>query len=545
MPHAVVLVISGQICSGKSTLATKLAKSFGFEVFKTKGVLARLESEANPDRLSLQEIGERLDRTTSGRWVVKEFQKEVFPGPLAHTLHIIDAARIPEQLSSLRESFGASIIHVHLVASEKSLFDRYVEAYGKGRTRGAIRKEYRIVKANETERDVDRLGIIADLVMNTDQSSAEDLAARVTTHLGLPGNFHMPLVDVVVGAQFGSEGKGQICAHLAPEYDALVRVGGPNAGHTVFAKPEPHKFRLLPSGLVRAPDAKLIIGPGAVLDLDVLGDEIRRHKIGTDRLKIDPNATVITKEDKLAERRLVRGIGSTGQGVGAACANNIINRNLRNRNKVEYFEKLLRGYIGSTHEELEGIFRSGGRVLLEGTQGTFLSLHHGIYPYVTSRDTTAAGCLAEAGIAPKRVRRIVLVTRTYPIRVQNPPKGTSGPFESTEITWREVAKRSGVSQKELEECEISTVSRHPRRVAEFGWSLFRRSCELNSPTDIALTFVDYLWKENRKARRFEQLGKETIAMIDQIQSCAGAPVSLISTRFEYRCIIDRRTWKRH
>jgi adenylosuccinate synthase len=89
-----------------------------------------------------------------------------------------------------------------------------------------------------------------------------------------------------------------------------------------------------------------------------------------------------------------------------------------------------------------------------------------------------------------------------------------------------------------EDCEISTVSLRPRRVAEFGWSLFRRSCELNSPTDIALTFVDYLSRENRKARRFEQLGKETIAMIDQIQSCAGSPVSLISTRFEFRCIID-------
>jgi len=431
-----------------------------------------------------------------------------------------------------------------LVTSEECLFERYVAVYGNGRGATTIRKEYRLIKANDTERQVDRLADTADLVMKTDVCSDADLAVRVATFLGLPASYHKREVDVVVGAQFGSEGKGQICGHLAPEYDALVRVGGPNAGHSVFAKPEAHKFRLLPSGSVRAPNAKLIIGPGAVLDLDVLLSEIRQYKIGTERLKIDPNATVITNEDKEREKKLVRGIGSTGQGVGAATAENIMNRNPRNKNKVGFHERKLRGYIGPTHEELESVFRSGGTVLLEGTQGTFLSLHHGFYPYVTSRDTTASGCLAEAGIASKRVRRIVLVTRTYPIRVENPRDKTSGPFGSPELTWEEISKRSGIGQAELEEHEITTTTHRRRRVAEFGWSIFRKACELNSPTDIALTFVDYLSIQNRKARRFDKLTKETIAMIDQIQSCAGGPVSLVSTRFEYRSIIDTRTWKR-
>lgn len=545
MPHALILVLSGQICSLKTTLASNLAERFGFEVFKTRVVLARIHDEANPDRLSLQELGNRLDKSTQGLWVIKEFQKQIFPEPLAGSLHVIDAARILKQLTALRQAFGASVVHVHLLASDERLFERYVLAYGQGRRTKTIREEYRKAKADNTERQVDSLADYADLVINTDVCSGADLAVRVGTFLGLPSSYHRQSVDVVVGAQFGSEGKGQICAHLAPEYDALVRVGGPNAGHSVFARPEVHKFRLLPSGSVRAPNAKLIIGPGAVLDLDVLLDEIRQHKIGTERLKIDPNATVITAEDKEEERRLVRGMGSTGQGVGAATASNLMNRRPSNKNKVKFHVKRLRGYIGCTHEELESVFRSGGTVLLEGTQGTFLSLHHGFYPFVTSRDTTASGCLAEAGIALNRVRRIVLVTRTYPIRVQNPRGGTSGPFGSIELDWQEISKRSGISGEELERCELTTTTHRRRRVAEFGWSLFRKACELNSPTDIALTFVDYLSIENRKARRLEKLTKETIEMINQIQSCAGAPVSLISTRFEFRSIIDTRTWKRN
>jgi len=542
MAHALIVVLSGQICSLKSALGSSLAERFGFEVFKTREVLSRIRDEANPGRLTLQQLGNRLDRSTQGLWVIKEFQKQIFPEP--DSLHVIDAARIPKQVTALRQSFGASVVHVHLLASDGRLFERYVVAYGNGRGTRIIRKEYREVKADDTERQVDRLAETADLVIKTDACSGADLAVRVATFLGLPSSYHQQSVDVVVGAQFGSEGKGQICAHLAPEYDALVRVGGPNAGHSVFAKPEVHKFRLLPSGSVRAPNAKLIIGPGAVLDLDVLLGEIRQHNIGTERLKIDPNATVITPEDKEQERKLVRGMGSTGQGVGAATTANIMNRRPSNKNKVRDHVKRLRGYIGSTHEELESVFRAGGTVLLEGTQGTFLSLHHGFYPYVTSRDTTSAGCLAEAGIALNRVRRIVLVTRTYPIRVQNPRGRTSGPFDSSELDWQEISKRSGISREELEQCELTTTTHRQRRVAEFGWALFRKACELNSPTDIALTFVDYLSIENRKARRFEKLTKETIAMIDQIQSCAGAPVSLVSTRFEYRSIIDTRTWKR-
>jgi adenylosuccinate synthase len=545
MAHALILILSGQICSGKSKLAKELEASLGFDVFKTKDVLADIHRKSDPTRFTLQQTGRKLDRSTGGLWVVKEFQNKIFSKPLVNSLHIIDAVRIHEQIIALRESFGASVVHVHLLASDNRLFERYVVEYGNNRPINQIRDEYRKAKRDKTEKQVDSVADRADLIVNTDCCYGRDVATRVATFLGLRSNYRQRLVDIAVGAQFGSEGKGQICAHLAPEYDALVRVGGPNAGHSVFARPEVHKFRLLPSGSVRAPNALLLIGPGAVLDLDVLIGEIRQHKIATDRLKIDPNATVITDADKEEEKALVRRMGSTGQGVGAATASNIMQRQRSNKNKVKYHEKRLRGYIGSTHDELERVFRGGGKVLLEGTQGTFLSLHHGIYPYVTSRDTTAMGCLAEAGIALSRVRRTILVTRTYPIRVQNPAGTTSGPFESEELTWEEISKRSGITKDELEQCEKTTTTHRQRRVAEFSWSLFRKACEINSPTDIALTFVDYLSIENRKARRRDKLTRETIDMIEQIESCAGAPVSLISTRFEYRSIIDTRTWKRN
>ncbi|MFL6765674.1 MAG: adenylosuccinate synthetase [Sphingomicrobium sp.] len=191
----------------------------------------------------------------------------------------------------------------------------------------------------------------------------------------------------------------------------------------------------------------------------------------------------------------------------------------------------------------EAAYRAGQHIMLEGTQGTMLSLYHGEYPFVTSRDTTAAGCLAEAGIPPHRVRKIVLVCRTYPIRVGDPPggTGTSGHMNQP-LSWQTIANRSGLSPSGLRKVERGTVSGKRRRVAEFDWVLLRKAAQLNGPTDIALTFADYLDKGNRDARRLDQLHPDTIRFIEEVERVAGAPVSLISTRFHPRSVIDRRNW---
>jgi adenylosuccinate synthase len=111
-----------------------------------------------------------------------------------------------------------------------------------------------------------------------------------------------------------------------------------------------------------------------------------------------------------------------------------------------------------------------------------------------------------------------------------------------EIDWKTVADRADLDPEELEARERTTTTKRKRRVAEFSWALLRRASTLNGPTDIALSFTDHLRRENRSARRFEQLHPETIQFIEEVERVAGAPVSLVVTRFDYRNIIDRRTW---
>jgi len=203
-------------------------------------------------------------------------------------------------------------------------------------------------------------------------------------------------------------------------------------------------------------------------------------------------------------------------------------------------------------EHLELAYRHGHSVLLEGTQGSALSLYHGEYPYVTSRDTNVAGCLAEAGISPSRVRKILMVVRTTPIRVADPDgnKGNISGHLKVETTFRIIAESAGLNPDDVEAAEKTSTTNRKRRVGWFEWSQFRRACDLNAPTDIVLTFVDYLSASNQKARRFEQLSSDTIKFIEELERVAQAPVSLINTRFpqkdgdfkDLRSIIDRRNW---
>jgi adenylosuccinate synthase len=134
-----------------------------------------------------------------------------------------------------------------------------------------------------------------------------------------------------------------------------------------------------------------------------------------------------------------------------------------------------------------------------------------------------------------------MVCRTYPIRVQSPPNGTSG-FMSQEISLTEIARRSGLNARQLHRAEKTSTTGRKRRIAEFDWDQLRRAASLNGPTDIALTFADYISSENGRAKRFDQLTGETIRFIEDIERVAAAPVSLISTGFSFRSIIDRRNW---
>lgn len=375
---------------------------------------------------------------------------------------------------------------------------------------------------------------MADIAINTDRDAEEDVVVRVAAQLGLLDREHAPCVDVIVGGLYGSEGKGNIAFHIAPDYDLLVRVGGPNAAHKVYlASGEIFTHTSLPSGTQNG-DMPLMIGPGAVVCPPELLSEIARCDVSNERLSIDPQVMVIEEKDQEIEAGdLAERISSTASGTGSATARRVM-RGADVRLARDVPE--LQPYIRSTDEILERAYASRWRIMLEGTQGSGLSLYHGRYPKVTSRDTNVAGCLAEAGIAPARVRKVVMVVRSYPIRVG----GESGHL-TTELTWEEIEKRSGLTG--LAEKELTSKTKKLRRVREPEWDLLRQAALQNAPTDIALTFADYLDSENAEAWRFEQLTERTIEFIEEIERVTGARVSLISTGFmQYRGVIDRRTW---
>lgn len=532
-----VILLSGPISCGKTTLAERLASKFNIKIFRSRDVLRiKLKEYLSKNRRELQLAGERLDKRTKGVWVRDALQKWLQDNPSVNEV-IVDSVRIMSQIEHIRESYGARVIHVHLTAPLAELEKRY-------RSRKNLDQEgsltYAKARDDPTEQQIEKLSKVADVVIDTKRCLPEDVLVRVVSHLNIRSGKGRGYVDVLVGGQYGSEGKGQIAAYLAPEYDLLVRVGGPNAGHTVYEEPEPFTHHHLPSGTRRC-EVDLLIGPGATLNVEDLLQEIAECQVEVDRLRIDQQAMIITEDHIKSEKKLGEKIGSTKQGVGAAMAARINER--YNPPILARDVTNLKSYIANAVDVLERVFSKGGSVLLEGTQGTGLSLYHGKYPYVTSRDTTVSGCLSEAGISPDRVRRVIMVCRTYPIRVtvDDPTKGTSGPM-SQEINWDEVGKRSGLDPKILSQKELTSTTSKLRRVGEFDWALLRKATLLNRPTDIALTFTDYLTKRNIDAKRFEQLDPETINFIQEVELVAGARVSLISTGFNPRCIIDRRSW---
>lgn len=536
MPLARIILLSGRIASGKSQLAEMLTARHGAHVVRTRQLLIELEPQLAEDRVALQKAGERRDRKDKGAWIAEALSRRIaqFTENDVPNLLVIDSVRIPGQLEALRRAFGSLVHHVHLRANADTLRERWLERDGKS---PGIEK-YEDLAKSATERHVDRLAEHADLVIETDRCTPESVCVRATALLHLYSRSSARTVDVLVGGQYGSEGKGNIVGHIAPEYELLVRVGGPNAGHRVFGDPVEVYYHL-PSGSERAPRAKVVLGAGAVINVNKLLGEIQEHKLEKGRLFIDRKALIIEDRDLALEKQKLHVIGSTGQGVGAASARRIIDRGQPAPDLVRQVKDIaeLRDYCCDTQEIFEEAYLRQAPILLEGTQGTSLSLLHGPYPYVTSRDTTAQGCLSDAGIAASRVRRVIMVCRTYPIRVG----GTSGDLP-LEIDWATIEERSGLPADSLKPKEKTTTTNRDRRVGEFDWAQLRRSALLNAPTDIAITFADYISASNKNAYRFEQLCPDTLRFVDEVERVSGSRVSLISTDFSWRNVIDRRAW---
>lgn len=527
------LVISGPIAVGKSSFAETLMKRYSVRKVSTRKYIVDHENCPN-ERGALQAAGTALDQRTGGAWVADAIAEQAagFSGDVI----LLDCARIAGQVEAIKKRFGAEkVVHVHLTAPDAVLKARYEDRDSQVNEFAT----YAEAQRSPTEAAISSLAQIADIVVDTARNNPDSQVTYAVPRLNMGKTPPERLVDVYVGAQWGSEGKGNVCSYLAPEYDVLMRVGGPNAGHMA---PDPkYKYVQLPSGTGANPKAKILIAAGSTIHLATLLREIGDHpwlKI-KGNLIIDGQAMMIDDEDRRIEDKGLTVIASTKQGVGSATARKITGRGdhppFGPPVKLAKHERLLEDYIGDTKAVLHEAYASGKLVMLEGTQGTDLSIHHGAYPHVTSRETSAAGCLSDAGIAPLRVRKVILVTRTYPIRVG----GTSGDM-GNEITLDEVASRSGIPLAEIEKTEVGTVSRRQRRIAEFDWEQVRRSAELNGATDIALTFADYLGRANKDARKFADLLPETQDFVRDLERVTGTPVSFVVVEFAKDGVIDRR-----
>ncbi|MBK5374637.1 adenylosuccinate synthetase [Pseudomonas sp. TH43] len=547
-----IVVISGKTCSGKSGLANLLEKEFGFAVVSNRRLIDDPQWRLRMEQPEMLDRRRELDDADFDQWMLLEThamcKKEKAGRPL-----VVDHLTTLEQVLKFRQAFGANLVHVHLYASDPTLHERYAT-----RVKGdSDPSPYDEVNKLRDQSEIQALKDDADVRIYTERSDSNDTLVRVAARLHLYTPPEIRCVDVLIGGQYGSEGKGNIVAYLAREYDVMVRVGGPNAGHTVASSAGPYTYHHLPSGS-RDVTARLLLGPGMTIHLPGLLKEIDDCGIGPERLFIDPQATIIEEADRDAEQvHLVSTIASTGSGSGAAAARRILSRGkttirlAKDVDELRPYVGTLGNYRGSTSDRLEEAYRSGQSILLEGTQGSGLSIFHGDYPYVTSRDTNVAGCLAEAGISPSRVRKILMVIRPMPIRVGD-PDGSEGHISGRlkhPTTFDEIAQFADLEADALNDAEKTSTTNRNRKVGWFEWDQFRKACALNAPTDIVLTFADYLKATNRNARRFEQLHSDTIKFVEELERVSQAPVSLINTRFtrdpdpsDLRSLIDRRNW---
>jgi adenylosuccinate synthase len=329
---------------------------------------------------------------------------------------------------------------------------------------------------------------------------------------------------VIVGAQWGDEGKGKIVDLLSDEADVVARYqGGPNAGHTVVVGNQTFVLHLIPSGILR-PNTLCYIGNGVVVDCDALRQErdaLRKQGVHVDgRLFVSLSAHIILPDHRALERLSEGGpesgrIGTTGRGIGPAYTDkagrvglrvaDLLDpdiredrvRRLRERTlkllgpdaKLEPIEgvlarcakddELLRSMAVNVSHAVDAALRGGKRVLLEGAQGTHLDLDHGTYPYVTSSSAVSGGACTGVGIGPTKITDVIGVAKAYATRVGN------GPFPS---------ELDGELAEKLREegNEYGATTGRPRRCGWFDVVAIRHAVRVNGLTQLVITKLDVL-----------------------------------------------------
>ena len=328
---------------------------------------------------------------------------------------------------------------------------------------------------------------------------------------------------VIVGGFYGDEGKGKIVSYLAIKDNPTVAVRGgvgPNAGHTIEHENKKYKVRMLPSAFLN-PNTRLLIGPGVVVSPEVLLKEIEEFKT-QDRSYVDFQCGIIEESHRTTDSagRLKQSIGSTGTGTGPANAD----RAMRTLKLAKDIDSLAM-YLDDVPNQVNFALDRKENVIVEGTQGTFLSLWHGTYPFVTSKDVTASAICADVGIGPKSVDEVLLVFKAFVTRVgEGPLKNEITPEKAVAKGWQ----------------EVGTVTGRQRRAAEFDFDLAKRSIMLNSATQLGITKLDVVFPECTHMQSYADLSSPAKFFIKNIEDQLKVPVTLIGTGPDVYDIIDRR-----
>lgn len=328
---------------------------------------------------------------------------------------------------------------------------------------------------------------------------------------------------VVVGGFFGDEGKGKLTAYLAlRDHPTIVARGGvgPNAGHTVQVQGKTYSLRMIPSGFVSR-ESRLLIGPGVLVNPDILLKEIEITET-KDRVGVDNQCAIIEQkhiDQESQSEHLAKKIGVTKTGVGTCNADRALRSAKLAKDILE-----LSGFLTDVSEEIGKALDEERRVLIEGSQGTFLSLYHGTYPYCTTKDVCASAICSDVGIGPTQVDDVIVVFKAFVTRVGE------GHLEG-QLTEEETRRRGWQ--------EFGTVTRRPRRAAPFNFDLARKAVQLNGATQAGITKIDVVFPEAMGLRRFEDLPVGAREFVDKVEKAIGIPATLIGTGPSSEDLIDR------
>jgi adenylosuccinate synthase len=266
-----------------------------------------------------------------------------------------------------------------------------------------------------------------------------------------------------------------------------------------------------------APETVAVLPAGAIIDPEIFLREVGELGLGPERVIISPFASVITTDDRDAERSsgIIGKIGSTGSGTGAALVRRIARQaGTRLAGTFDSLKPFVQDAVGFMRSSLN----QNRWIVIEGSQGFGLSLLHGSsYPYATSRDTTAGTFLGEAGLSPVDVKDVTLVLRAHPIRVA----GNSGPLLN-ETTWELIARTAGLPDGYN---ELTTATRKIRRVGQFDSVMARRAIEVNNPTRIVLNHFDYVDPDVRR----HQFNFNAQAFLKKIESDIDREIDFVGT----------------